>query len=66
SWFMASRRSDLRSPTRPHAVDARGLTHQRAALFGHPMRGGGIAEELLQMAEEGIFTAQALAGRQAH
>ncbi|MDE7371269.1 MAG: hypothetical protein K2N07_05935, partial [Desulfovibrio sp.] len=40
SWFMASRRSDLRSPTRPHAVDARGLPPPRAALFGPPMRGG--------------------------
>ena len=66
SWLMASRLSDLLSPTLPHAVDARGLAHQRAALFGHPMRGGGIAEELLQMAEEGIFTAQALAGPEAH
>ncbi|MBD5417071.1 MAG: hypothetical protein HDR50_05310 [Desulfovibrio sp.] len=66
SWFMASRLSDLLSPTLPHAVDARGLAHQRAALFGHPMRGGGIAEELLQMAEEGIYTAQALAAPQAN
>ena len=62
SWLMASRLSDLLSPTLPHAVDARGLAHQRAALFGHPMRGGGLAEELLQMAEEGIYTTQALAG----
>lgn len=66
SWLMASRLSDLLSPTLPHAVDGRGLAHQREALFGHPMRGGGIAEELLQMAEEGIYAAQELAAPQEH
>lgn len=62
SWLMASRLADLLAPTLPDTVDARGLAHQRAALFGHPMHGGGLAEELLQIAEEGIFAAQALAG----
>lgn len=62
SWLMASRLSDMLAPTLPDAVDRRGLAHQRAALFGHPMQGGGIAEELLQMAEEGIYVAQDLAG----
>ena len=61
SWLMASRLSEMLAPTLPDAVDSRGLAHQRAALFGHPMRGGGIAEDLLQMAEEGIWLAQELA-----
>ena len=62
SWLMASRLADMLAPTLPDAVDGRGLAHQRVALFGHPMQGGGLAEELLQMAEEGIYAAQDLAG----
>ncbi|MDE7241836.1 BPL-N domain-containing protein [Desulfovibrio sp.] len=61
SWLMASRLSEMLAPTLPDAVDNKGLAHQRIALFGHPMQGGGIAEELLQMAEEGIYLAQAMA-----
>ena len=62
SWLMARRLSEMLAPTLPDAVDSKGLAHQRVALFGHPMQGGGIAEELLQMAEEGIYAGQDLAG----
>lgn len=61
SWLMASRLSEMLAPTLPDAVDSKGLAHQRIALFGHPMQGGGIAEELLRMAEEGIYVGQELA-----
>lgn len=61
SWLMASRLTDMLAPTMPDAVDSRGLARQRAELFGHPMHGGGVAEELLQIAEECLYTAQELA-----
>lgn len=61
SWLMASRLADMLAPTLPDAVGSRGLAHQRAALFGHPMHGGGLAEELLRLAEEGLYRAQGLA-----
>lgn len=60
-WLMASRLAAMLAPSLPDAVDSRGLAHQRAALFGHPMRGGGLAEELLQIAEDCLYTAQDLA-----
>lgn len=60
-WLMASRLAAMLAPSLPDAVDSRGLAHQRAALFGHPMRGGGLAEELLLMAEDCLYTAQDLA-----
>ena len=60
-WLMASRLAATLAPSLPDAVDSRGLAHQRAALFGHPMRGGGLAEELLQLAEDCLYTAQDLA-----
>lgn len=36
----------------------RGLEHQREALFGHPMNGGGLLEELLTIAEELTYLSQ--------
>lgn len=60
-WLMASRLAAMLAPSLPDAVDSRGLAHQRAALFGHPMSGGGLAEELLQIAEDCLYTAQELA-----
>ena len=46
------------SPTMPDAVDRRGLTNQREALFGHPMTGGGIVGELLEMTDELLYRGQ--------
>ena len=60
-WLMASRLADMLAPSLPDAVDGRGLASQRGALFGHPMHGGGLAEELLLMAEECLYAAQNLA-----
>lgn len=62
TWLMATRLADMLAPTLPDAVGSRGLAHQRAALFGHPMHGGGLAEELLEMVEAGLYAAQELAG----
>lgn len=65
-WLMASRLAAMLAPSLPDAVDSRSLAHQRAALFGHPMRGGGLAEELLQIAEECLYSAQELAALSPH
>lgn len=50
-WLMAARLYSTLEPSLPDAVDRTVLASQRAALFGHPMRGGGLAEDLLTMAE---------------
>ena len=42
----------------PDAVDKRGLDHQRESLFGHPMSGGGILSELLEILEELVYLSQ--------
>ena len=60
-WLMASRLADMLAPSLPDAVDSRGLASQRDALFGHPMQGGGVAGELLLMAEECLYAAQDMA-----
>lgn len=60
SWLMASRLAAMLEPTMPDAVEPRGLAQQREALFGHAMQGGGIAEELLLLAEECLYLAQDL------
>lgn len=39
----------------PDVVDRRGLRVQREALFGQPMEGGGLYQELLEMADELVF-----------
>ena len=51
-YFLACRLADTLASTLPEAVGRRGLEHQREALFGHPMNGGGLLEELLTIAEE--------------
>ncbi len=57
-YFLACRLAETLSPTLPDAVDRRGLDSQRQALFGHPMSGGGLMEELLDITEELIFLSQ--------
>lgn len=57
-YLLARRLAETLSPTLPDAVDKRGLDNQREALFGHPMHGGGLIEELLTMTEELIYLAQ--------
>ena len=57
-YLLACRLAEALAPTVPDAVDRRGLDNQRGAIFGHPMRGGGLIEELLLMVEELIFLSQ--------
>ncbi|MGE9984135.1 BPL-N domain-containing protein [Desulfovibrio sp. SGI.169] len=57
-YLLARRLAETLSPTLPDAVDRRGLDNQREALFGHPMHGGGLMEELLTMTEELIYLSQ--------
>lgn len=57
-YLLARRLAETLSPTLPDAVDKRGLDNQREALFGHPMHGGGLIEELLAMTEELIYLSQ--------
>ncbi|SDF79170.1 BPL-N domain-containing protein [Desulfovibrio legallii] len=57
-YFLACRLADTLAPTLPEAVGKRGLEHQREALFGHPMSGGGLLEELLTIAEELVYLSQ--------
>ena len=58
SYLLACRLRETLSPTMPDAVDRRGLTNQREALFGHPMTGGGIVGELLEMTDELLYRGQ--------
>ena len=57
-YLLSCRLADVLSPMAPDVVDPRGLDNQRQAIFGHPMRGGGLIEELLVMAEELIYLSQ--------
>ena len=57
-FFLACRLAETLSPTMPDAVDKRGLDHQRESLFGHPMSGGGILSELLEVLEELVYLSQ--------
>ncbi|MDD4701300.1 MAG: BPL-N domain-containing protein [Desulfovibrio sp.] len=57
-YLLACRLAETLHPTLPDAVDRRGLDNQRQALFGHPMSGGGLMEELLNITEELIFLSQ--------
>lgn len=57
-YLLACRLAETLSPTLPEAVDKRGLDNQREALFGHPMHGGGLIEDLLAMTEELIYLSQ--------
>ncbi len=57
-YLLACRLRETLAPTMPDAVDRRGLTNQREALFGHPMTGGGIVGELLEMTDELLYLGQ--------
>ncbi|MDR3319672.1 MAG: hypothetical protein LBS77_01660 [Desulfovibrio sp.] len=57
-WLLAFRLGQTLSPILPKAVDKRGLDKQQTALFGQPMQGGGLLEELLAMTEELIYLSQ--------
>ena len=57
-WLLAFRLAQTLAPFLPKTVDRRGLEEQRAALFGQPMQGGGLLEELLIVAEELVYLTQ--------
>ncbi|MDR2744331.1 MAG: hypothetical protein LBB66_03910 [Desulfovibrio sp.] len=57
-WLLAFRLAQTLAPFLPKAVDGRGLEERQAELFGQPMRGGGLLEELLGVAEELVYLAQ--------
>ena len=57
-YLLACRLAETLSPTLPDAVNKRGLDSQRQELFGHPMSGGGLMEELLNITEELVFLSQ--------
>ncbi len=57
-YLLACRLAETLAPSLPDAVDKRGLTNQREALFGHAMHGGGLVEELLTIVEELIYLSQ--------
>ncbi|MDR3357365.1 MAG: hypothetical protein LBN96_00590 [Desulfovibrio sp.] len=57
-WLLAFRLSQTLAPFLPKTVDRRGLEERRTALFGQPMQGGGLLEELLVVAEELVYLTQ--------
>lgn len=54
-YLLAERLATTLASHLPDAVDRRGLRMQREALFGHPMEGGGLYQELLNVFDELIF-----------
>lgn len=57
-YLLACRLADTLAPIVPDAVGRRGLDHRRQEIFGHPMTGGGLVNQLLHMAEELIYLSQ--------
>jgi hypothetical protein len=56
-YLLAERLASTLASTLPDAVDRRALNMQREALFGTPMEGGGLYEELTSVLNELIFLA---------
>ncbi|MCL1985706.1 MAG: biotin--protein ligase [Betaproteobacteria bacterium] len=56
-YLLAERLAATLASALPQAVDRSILNMQREALFGQPMEGGGLYEELTDMLEELIFRA---------
>ena len=54
-YLLAERLATTLSSSMPDAVDRRGLKAQRESLFGLPMEGGGMYQELLDVADELVF-----------
>ena len=54
-YLLAERLATTLASHLPDVVDRRGLRAQREALFGHPMEGGGLYQELLDVADELVF-----------
>ena len=56
--LLAFRLRDTVAQTLPDAVNVAELTARREHIFGHPMAGGGMVDELLTWLEELIYRAQ--------
>ena len=56
-YLLAERLASTLASALPQAIDRRILDMQREDLFGQPMEGGGLCEELTDMLEELIFLA---------
>ena len=54
-YLLAERLATTLSSSLPDVVDRRGLRVQRETLFGLPMEGGGLYQELLDVADELVF-----------
>ena len=54
-YLLAERLGTTLAAGLPDVVDRRGLKAQREALFGRPMEGGGLYQELLDIADELVF-----------
>ena len=52
SWLLARRLSDTLADSNPAMLPREILVDQRTALFGSPMFGGGLSEQLLDILEE--------------
>ena len=52
SWLLARRLADTLADSAPGMLPRELLVDQRRALFGSPMFGGGLSEQLLDMLEE--------------
>ncbi len=52
SWLLARRLSDTLADSNPGMLPRALLVDQRSALFGSPMFGGGLSEELMDILEE--------------
>ncbi len=57
-YLWACRLSGALASTLPNAVDDHNLAEKRDALFGHPMHGGGVVEQLLVILEKYLYLAQ--------
>ncbi|MDR2574664.1 MAG: hypothetical protein LBC94_10070 [Desulfovibrio sp.] len=65
-WLLAFRLAQTLVSSLPRAVDRRGLDEQQAALFGQPMQGGGLLEELIAPAEELVYLSHSTAPPPGH
>lgn len=54
-YLLAERLATTLASSLPHVVDRRGLNAQREALFGPPMDGGGLYQELVNVVDELMF-----------
>lgn len=62
SWLLARRLADTLADSAPGMLPRELLVDQRSALFGSPMFGGGLSEQLLHMLEDMVCASSGKAG----